>query len=78
MEKRNYINKVINSLRNNQNEVLHDAKSILNKQKKFYEDLYSSKLQADADPTLCDSFLSNIGTKLSQEQSDTMEGIITE
>ncbi len=32
MEKQNYFNKVINSLRNNQNEVMHDAKFILNEQ----------------------------------------------
>ncbi len=58
MEKWTY-NKVINSLKNNQNEVIHDAKSILNEQKKFYEDLYSSKLQAGADPTLCDWLFSS-------------------
>ncbi len=55
MEKPNYNNKVIHSLRKNQN----DTKSILNGQKKLYEDLYTSKLQAGADPTLCDWLLSS-------------------
>ncbi len=47
VEKRNYNNKVINKLKDSKDQIVTDAKLILNEENEFYQNLYSSKVDSN-------------------------------
>ncbi len=79
LEKRNYNNKVINKLKDSKNHIVTDPNLILNEEKEFYQNLYSSKVDSNkVDPATYEQFFSTVNHKLTQEESDSIEGKISE
>ena len=73
LEKRNYVNKAMLSLENENGEMIYDNKEILQETKSFYEKLYSVKQVVDVD---LEGIINEIPS-LDQEESDELEGLIT-
>ncbi len=68
LEKRNYNNKVINKLEDSKNHIVTDPNIILNKEKEFYQNLYSSKVDNNkVDPAIYEQFFSTVHHKLTQD-----------
>ncbi len=79
LEKRNYNNKVINKLKDSKKQIVTDPKLILNEEKEFYQNLYSSKVDSNkVDPATYEQIFSTVPNKLTQEESDSIEGKISE
>ncbi len=78
LEKRNYCNKVISKLRQEDNKLITNPKEILSEQKDFYKELYCSRLDKNIDEEKYKPFFQNIKQKLSVVHSEELEGIITE
>ena len=77
IEKRNYVNKVINKINSNGNNI-QDPREILNELEKFYRNLYSSKVSIRDQINNMDRFLNNnLINKLTEEQKILCEGNIT-
>ena len=72
LENRNYSNKVMNKLINEQGEEFYDTKDILKCQKDFYQNLYFNQTNVD-DMPLRDTLGEN-ERKLSYKQSASLEG----
>ena len=76
LEKRNYINKVIHKL-NLDGKIITDPSEILTEQKRFYNNIYSSKVSGN--PCLRAKFFTNKNIKkLDPEDKISCEGEITE
>ena len=76
LEKRNYINKVIRKL-NLDGKIITDPSEILTEQKRFYNNIYSSKVSGN--PCLRANFFTNKKIKkLDPEDKISCEGEITE
>ena len=76
LEKRNYINKVIHKL-NLDGKIITDPSEILTEQKRFYNNIYSSKVSSN--PCLRAKFFTNKNIKkLDPEDKISCEGEITE
>ena len=72
LEKRNYVNKLINKLNINGN-IIQNQSSILHETKVFYQNLYKSKMNQKEENNI-DIFLEDqIITKLSEEQKQSCE-----
>ncbi len=79
LEKRNYNNKVINKLKDSKSHIVTNRNLILNEEKEFYQNLYSSKVDSNkVDPATYEQFFSTVNHKLTQEESDSIEGKISE
>ncbi len=59
-------------------QVDHNPKEILPGKRDFYKELFSSRLDKNIDEEKCKPFFQNIKQKLSVEQSEELEGMITE
>ena len=60
LEKRNFLNKNINELKDENNNVINNPQTILNMQQKFYSDLFKTKCTNRDQHTRYDHFLKNI------------------
>ncbi len=77
--KKNYNRKVINKLKDSKNQIVTNPKLILNEEKEFFQNLYSSKVDSNkVDPATYEQFFSTVHHKLTQEESDGIEGKISE
>ena len=78
LEKRQYQNKVISKLKNKKDEIITSPEEILKEERDFYMNLYSSQMDdINANSEQTDFFVDG-NPKLSSEQSNEMEGQITE
>ena len=77
LEKRNYVNKTIDRLMLNNN-ITIDHTVILNEQKLFYSNLYSSKRLAPLTQEITDFIQTNTHTPLSELQKTNLDREITE
>ena len=76
LEYHNYMNKTIKKLKISENKTLTEQKSILTQIEKFYENLFSSKDDND-DTKLEETFANLNSTKLTEEESNSIEGQLT-
>ena len=76
LENHNFMNKTIKKLKVSENTTLTEQKSILAQIKKFYENLFSN--QDDKDGTkLDDTFADLNANKLTEQESNSIEGLLT-
>ena len=76
LEKRNYINKLINKVDDN-GKLVTEEKSILNKLENFYKNLYETKTNATEHQGTLNTFLNDtLINKLDEEQKQACEGEI--
>lgn len=73
LEKRNYTNKVITKLIDNDNEYL-STEEILDSQKHYFKNLYSEKLEVDNNPI--ETILGENQSKLTDDEASSLEGEI--
>lgn len=78
LEKRNYENKCINCLTKDDNSIITDPKEILEEQRTFYHNLYSSLNPQVNDPRFNLFFANDMINTLDDEQKDSCEGLLTE
>ncbi len=70
---------MINKLKDSKNHIVTDPNLILNEEKEFYQNLYSSKVGSNkVDPVTYEQFFSIVHNKLTQEGSDSIESNISE
>ncbi|KAL9975443.1 hypothetical protein ACROYT_G012604 [Oculina patagonica] len=65
-------------MKKNENEFAVSDKEILTECEAFYKKLYSSKIQADSIPLDTDHFFQENDTVLNKEESDSIEGLLTD
>ena len=78
LEKRHHKQSTISRLKKNENEFAISDKEILTECEAFYKDLYSSKIQAGSIPLDTDHFFQENDTVLNKEESDSIEGLLTD
>lgn len=78
LERRNYENKCITSLIQENGSSITDPKEILKEQKRFYQSLYSSQNPQVNDPKFKVFFDNDKVEKLNDEQRKNCEGLLTE
>ena len=75
LEKRNFVSKCMNSLKNNKGEIISDQSEILNETRQFYKKLYAKK---DRDGTDLETLLSDHNIpRLCESDKNKLEGPIT-
>ena len=72
----NFMNKTIKKLKISENTTLTEQKSILAQIKKFYENLFSNKDDID-ETKLDDTFAGLNANKLTEQESKSIEGLLT-
>ena len=78
LEKRNYENKCITSLTKDDNSTITDPEEILEEQRRYYENLYSSLNPQVEDPKFNLFFENESIKKLDEHQKELCEGLLTE
>ena len=79
LEKRHYRQGTINRLKKSENDFATTDKEILHECEYFFKDIYSSKMKTDSIPAETDKFFfSENDTVLSNEERDSIEGLLTE
>ena len=78
LEKRNYSKKVISRLKDKHNHTLSQPKEINNEIFDFYKKLYSSRTRLNDNLHESEEILSTIEKKLTNEESNQLEGAISE
>ena len=78
LEKRNFLRKKISKLKLSNGEETDDAKTILEEEKAFYKNLYSTRNVNPNDSEFDTFFNNNLLTPLNEEQSKKCEGMLTE
>ena len=78
LEKRHYRKGTISRLKKGENDFATTDKEILHECESFFKDLYSSKMRTDLISPETDSFFSENDTVLSNEERDSIEGLLTE
>ena len=78
LEKRHYRQGTISRLKKNENDFATTDKKILHECESFFKDLYSSNMKTDSLPPETDLFFSENDTILSNEEHDSIEGLLTE
>ena len=79
LENRHYRQGTIIRLKKSENDFATTNKEILHECEYFFKDLYSSKMKTDAIPAETDKFFfSENDTVLSNEERDSIEGLLTE
>ena len=78
LEKRHYRQGTISRLKKNENDFATTDKEILLECESFFKDLYSSKMKTDSLPPETDFFFSENDTVLSNEERDSIDGLLTE
>ena len=76
IEKRNYNRKSMNKIQLENNEISESSQVILSELEKFYTNLYSAE-ELIRDPQVVNTFLKDL-PKLTDEQSNSCEGMLTE
>ena len=77
LEKYNYTSKIVPKLETDDGKIITDQHEILNETKKFYENLYASKISQLIDIDLHELFKNNDIKKLNKDESNSIEGPIT-
>ena len=78
LEKRNFLRKKISKLKLSNGEETDDAETILEEEKTFYKNLYSTRNVNPNDSEFDIFFNNNLLTPLNEEQSKKCEGVLTE
>ena len=78
LEKRNFLRKKISKLKLSNGEETDDAKTILEEEKAFYKNLYSTRNVNPTDSEFDTFFNNNLLTPLNEKQSKKCEGMLTE
>ena len=78
LEKRHYRQGTISRLKKSENDFATTDKEILHECESFFKDLYSSKMKTDSILPETDFFFSENDTVLSNEERDSIEGLLTE
>ena len=78
LEKRNYENKCITSLTKEDKSTVSDSDEILEEQRRYYKDLYSSYNPQVEDPKFNLFFENEVIKKLGEHQKESCEGLLTE
>ena len=78
LEKRNYENKCITSLVKNDEAIITDPKEILDEQRSYYQNLYSSQNPQVSDPKFNLFFENDMIKKLDDDQKIACEGLLTD
>ena len=78
LEKRHYKQGTVSRLKKSENDFATTDKEILHECESFFKDLYSSKMRTDSIFPEIDLFFSENDTVLSNEERDSIEGLLTE
>ena len=78
LEKRHYRQGTVSRLKKSENDFATTDKEILHERESFFKDLYSSKMKTDSILPETDFFFSENDTVLSNEERDSIEGLLTE
>ena len=75
LENRNFMDKVITKLKDDNGEEYRNSADILNLQKQYYQDLYKDEINIDNVPI--NEIVGENSCKLNEEESNSLEGEIT-